>query len=270
MQQEISTFNAPIPPGVAQQLAEDIRRLQNSCKQHVQLVQEAGPYSEIDFYCICVHIEFKENQIINISIYYYYTISRFQNFSIAELGETDEAFYQQIQSSQSLLRSPQSARSAPQSLGSSAASLPNAFSLSASSATTPSSVASSPSYFVQPQAPKQSSHRQPPPLSPPDAQPWSCSMCTFQNHPLLNKCEQCEMPLMTTSGTNTTQTAPHTSLASSHSALTMMASQPTAPVSLPTRPAPPPPRPLHPTPSSSAQRLTQPSSASHESRSHNL
>ncbi|RVE48044.1 hypothetical protein evm_007356 [Chilo suppressalis] len=24
--------------------------------------------------------------------------------------------------------------------------------------------------------------------------PWQCHMCTFRNHPLLNKCEQCEMP----------------------------------------------------------------------------
>lgn len=32
-------------------------------------------------------------------------------------------------------------------------------------------------------------------------QPWTCNMCTFQNHPLLNKCEQCEMPLLATSGT---------------------------------------------------------------------
>lgn len=23
---------------------------------------------------------------------------------------------------------------------------------------------------------------------------WNCHMCTFQNHPLLDKCEQCEMP----------------------------------------------------------------------------
>lgn len=23
---------------------------------------------------------------------------------------------------------------------------------------------------------------------------WSCSMCTFLNHPLLNQCEQCDMP----------------------------------------------------------------------------
>lgn len=23
---------------------------------------------------------------------------------------------------------------------------------------------------------------------------WSCSMCTFLNYPLLNQCEQCDMP----------------------------------------------------------------------------
>lgn len=23
---------------------------------------------------------------------------------------------------------------------------------------------------------------------------WQCHLCTFRNHPLLNKCEQCEMP----------------------------------------------------------------------------
>lgn len=37
---------------------------------------------------------------------------------------------------------------------------------------------------------------------PSGSQPWFCNMCTFQNHPLLNKCEQCEMPLLTTSGTS--------------------------------------------------------------------
>lgn len=36
-------------------------------------------------------------------------------------------------------------------------------------------------------------------------QSWTCNMCTFQNHPLLNKCEQCEMPLLSTSGTTTQQ-----------------------------------------------------------------
>jgi hypothetical protein len=23
---------------------------------------------------------------------------------------------------------------------------------------------------------------------------WQCELCTFSNHPLMNKCEQCEMP----------------------------------------------------------------------------
>lgn len=27
-----------------------------------------------------------------------------------------------------------------------------------------------------------------------DGPKWNCHMCTFQNHPLLDKCEQCEMP----------------------------------------------------------------------------
>lgn len=43
-------------------------------------------------------------------------------------------------------------------------------------------------------------------------QPWTCNMCTFQNHPLLNKCEQCDMPHLTTSGTvPTTLTNPNNS-----------------------------------------------------------
>lgn len=29
-------------------------------------------------------------------------------------------------------------------------------------------------------------------------QPWTCSACTFHNHPLLNKCEQCEQPRIPT------------------------------------------------------------------------
>ncbi|XP_026473384.1 TGF-beta-activated kinase 1 and MAP3K7-binding protein 2 isoform X2 [Ctenocephalides felis] len=43
--------------------------------------------------------------------------------------------------------------------------------------------------------------REPPPRPPPprplgisEATPWTCHLCTFRNHPLLNKCEQCEMP----------------------------------------------------------------------------
>lgn len=39
--------------------------------------------------------------------------------------------------------------------------------------------------------------------------PWTCNMCTFQNHPLLNKCEQCDMPLQSTSGTTTQQPNQH-------------------------------------------------------------
>lgn len=31
-------------------------------------------------------------------------------------------------------------------------------------------------------------------------------MCTFQNHPLLDKCEQCEMPLVTTTSSGNVQT----------------------------------------------------------------
>lgn len=27
-----------------------------------------------------------------------------------------------------------------------------------------------------------------------DASQWTCNMCTFANHPYLNKCEQCDMP----------------------------------------------------------------------------
>lgn len=27
-----------------------------------------------------------------------------------------------------------------------------------------------------------------------DGPRWPCHICTFRNHPLMNKCEQCEMP----------------------------------------------------------------------------
>ncbi|KAJ6649347.1 TGF-beta-activated kinase 1 and MAP3K7-binding protein 2 [Pseudolycoriella hygida] len=39
-----------------------------------------------------------------------------------------------------------------------------------------------------------------------DGLPWTCYMCTFQNHPLLDKCEQCEMPLLATSSSGNVQT----------------------------------------------------------------
>lgn len=43
--------------------------------------------------------------------------------------------------------------------------------------------------------PQQHQHHQGP-VSFPDFEgpKWNCHMCTFQNHPLLDKCEQCEMP----------------------------------------------------------------------------
>lgn len=48
--------------------------------------------------------------------------------------------------------------------------------------------------------------RPPPPYSlEADGLPWTCSMCTFQNHPLLDKCEQCEMPLLTTTSSGNVQ-----------------------------------------------------------------
>jgi len=30
-----------------------------------------------------------------------------------------------------------------------------------------------------------------------NGQTWACNMCTFQNHPLLKSCEQCDMPKVT-------------------------------------------------------------------------
>ena len=40
-----------------------------------------------------------------------------------------------------------------------------------------------------------------PRTEPPEADNWKCSACTFANHPALDKCEMCGMPLMTTSHT---------------------------------------------------------------------
>lgn len=37
---------------------------------------------------------------------------------------------------------------------------------------------------------------------------WTCKMCTFQNHPLLNKCEQCDMPLLSAGNANATGSLP--------------------------------------------------------------
>lgn len=38
-----------------------------------------------------------------------------------------------------------------------------------------------------------------------DGPSWVCRMCTFDNHPLMNKCEQCDMPrLMDHGNTGTT------------------------------------------------------------------
>lgn len=46
MQHEIQTLRSPIPEGGANRLEDEILRLQSSCKQMVQQVEEAGPYGE--------------------------------------------------------------------------------------------------------------------------------------------------------------------------------------------------------------------------------
>ena len=67
-------------------------------------------------------------------------------------------------------------------------------------------------YTGQPLPPRSATSNPPPlPMQPPAWQPelggnavdgdergdgpsWVCRMCTFDNHPLMNKCEQCDMP----------------------------------------------------------------------------
>lgn len=41
---------------------------------------------------------------------------------------------------------------------------------------------------------RQRSYIHPPPQPEIEGPKWNCHMCTFQNHPLLDRCEQCEMP----------------------------------------------------------------------------
>lgn len=124
IQQELQVFQAPLPPGSSQRLAEEIERLHLNCKQMSQEVEEAGPgYA---------------------------------------LGETNAAFYQNIYTGQRLPRPPR--------------------------------------------PPPPSSSNEDNRLSNEDGLPWTCNMCTFQNHPLLDKCEQCEMPLLTTTSSGNVQT----------------------------------------------------------------
>lgn len=35
-----------------------------------------------------------------------------------------------------------------------------------------------------------------------DEPSWVCTMCTFDNHPLMNKCEECDMPRLLNRGGN--------------------------------------------------------------------
>lgn len=89
------------------------------------------------------------------------------------LGETNEAFYSNIYTGQPLPRPPRPPRPPP----------PRPF-VSPTSATPTSTIHSSTAY-------DEGAHND---------RAWCCTMCTFQNHPYLHNCEQCEMPLLT-SGT---------------------------------------------------------------------
>lgn len=102
------------------------------------------------------------------------------------LGETNEAFYSNIYTGQPLPRPPRPPRPPP----------PRPF-VSPTIATPTSSIhssASSSSAIAYDDGTNNDDGVA-------GGRPWCCNMCTFQNHPLLNKCEQCEMPLLTTSGT---------------------------------------------------------------------
>lgn len=50
MQREINTLRSPIPAGGTTRLIDEIQRLRHSCKQMVQEVEEAGPYSKCYFF----------------------------------------------------------------------------------------------------------------------------------------------------------------------------------------------------------------------------
>lgn len=100
------------------------------------------------------------------------------------LGETNEAFYSNIYTGQPLPRPPRPPRPPP----------PRVF-VSPTAATPISSIHSSASSTGDATAYDDGANTD-------GGRMWCCNMCTFQNHPLLNKCEQCEMPsLLTTSGT---------------------------------------------------------------------
>lgn len=74
---------------------------------------------------------------------------------------------------------------------------------SASTSTRPSTLSTPPSSRHQP-AP-QSTNQRCQSNDPLDTQSgWICNMCTFQNHPLLNKCEQCDMPLLSAGNSSAT------------------------------------------------------------------
>lgn len=53
MQHEINTLRSPIPEGGSTWLEDEIERLQTSCKQMVQQVEEAGPYGKSSSRCKC-------------------------------------------------------------------------------------------------------------------------------------------------------------------------------------------------------------------------
>lgn len=173
MQREISTLLSPIPQGGTTRLISEIQRLRQSCKQMVQEVQEAGP--AYGTYISIFHVKLLTLHLTPNKV----------------LGETNEAFYSNIYTGQPLPRPPRPPRPPP----------PRPF-ISPTAATPTSSIhnsASSTGDTITSIAYDDGANNDD---CVSGGRPWCCNMCTFQNHPLLNKCEQCEMPLLlTTSGT---------------------------------------------------------------------
>lgn len=50
-----------------------------------------------------------------------------------------------------------------------------------------------------------------------DGPSWVCTMCTFDNHPLMNKCEECDMPRLLSSAASSSAGMLRTKIASASS-----------------------------------------------------
>lgn len=188
IKRELLAIEAQLPVGGAKTLSEEIEQLQINCSQMAKEVEEAGPsYSNIQL--TISHAIYLSNLIL-FPFSFSFSFLILSHPGALVLGEINEAFYQNIYTGQRLpiQRGAAAARSHQPPPPIPAALRSNRPSGSATSPIPTTSSQPNPHYQIDEQLEASGS--------------WTCKLCTFQNHPLLDKCEQCDLPLFSAGNTN--------------------------------------------------------------------